>query len=60
MLAMANQKKDNRAKDQIQGFKDAARESGCDASEASFERALGKIGRAKAAVPPATKKRKRP
>ena len=54
---MANQKPGNRAKDQVKGFKAAARELDCDESEAAFDRALGKIGKAKVADPEAKKRR---
>jgi hypothetical protein len=42
---------------QHKAFKEAARELGCDESEGSFDRALGKIGKSK--VPPVAKKPKR-
>jgi hypothetical protein len=35
-----------RAQPQIDGFKQAAREIGCDESEAHFDRALGKVANA--------------
>lgn len=42
---MSNQK--TSGKDQVKGFKAVAREVDCDESEAAFDRALGKIGKAK-------------
>jgi len=42
---------------QITVFKKTARELGCDESEASFDKSLGQIGRAK--VEPAPKKKPR-
>jgi len=42
---------------QVTVFKQAARELGCDETEASFDKSLGKIGRAK--VEPAPKKKPR-
>jgi hypothetical protein len=59
---MGKQEKNSNAKhnEQVAEFKKAARALDCDQSEAAFDRAPGKIGRAKAAAAPATKKRKRP
>lgn len=42
---------------QVQQFKKTARELGCDETETSFDKSLGKIGRAK--VEPAPKKKPR-
>lgn len=43
---------------QIANFKRVATESGCAGSEAAFDRALGRIGKAK--VPPEPKKKRKP
>jgi hypothetical protein len=45
--------------DQHKAFKDAARNLDCDESEESFDRALGKIGKAKIAAEPKPPAKKR-
>jgi hypothetical protein len=51
-------KRDAEATKQIANFKKTARELGCDESEAIFDKAMGKIGKAKPA-PSAKRKPKK-
>ena len=53
-----NERGQSASDSQFRAFKQTARELGCDESEASFDKSLGKIGRAKVEPVPKKKPRK--
>lgn len=57
---MANRQPKTTANNQTSGFKKAARDLGCDESEAAFDKGLGQIGRASPPPKPAPAKKRKP